>query len=213
MDSARRSVITIALLLFVASVMLLGCGRKRLDQEYVAFRLHSRWEFAGEIRSIEVIEESSNEDTDYVVQVATRSQRTLLANVSDIQGRLRLAGLDASSLGHVRIRFDPPIPILPQKLQVGDTEQWEAVEVREGDASWHCRVRLQTTILKPLPVAAYNSTFEDIIRVRVDYAYEEPSITPFLASESEWWFARGVGIVRYQLGSRPYEDVVSYDIP
>jgi len=213
MDFGHEAVIRTGGLILVLSVMLLGCGTPHPDQEYVALRLHSKWEFNGDIRSIEVVDETSDHDTEYTVEITTRNNRTVLTRFKYSGGRLYVVGLDASLMGYSEIRFDPPIPLLPSTSKIGEMERWDAEEIREGNPSRSFRIRVQTTVLKPFPVVCAGDTLNDIFRIRVDYAYQEPSVSPFLAGESEWWFAREVGIVRYQLGSRPYEDVILFDIP
>jgi hypothetical protein len=200
----------IAGLLVVAIAWISGCGTRNLDQQHLAIRLHSRWEFLSNILWIEVTDSTRNRAVEYTLQIGIESRGIVVAGVQLVKERLLLSSLDGSSMGYGSIRFDPPIPILPNSLNVGDSQTWETMETHYGDSNQRYKVRIRTTVLESSPVEAAYATFDDVLRIGIDYAYEDPSTTPFLAGESEWWFARGVGIIRYELGWGPYIDVVTY---
>jgi hypothetical protein len=200
----------LALLFIVAIILLWGCSTRYPDQQYMALHLHSRWDFGGALRWIEVADSITDHAEEYTLHFGIGTRGIVIAMVRYTEGRFSLTAVNGAPMGYPAILFDPPIPILPPSEKVGETQTWEAAEIHEGNPSQRFRVRVQTTVLEPSPVTAADTTFNDVLRIRVDYAYEDPSTMPFLAGDSEWWFARNVGIVRYQIGWYPYQDVISY---
>jgi hypothetical protein len=210
MCTYHRNVPKIAALFLVTTLLFLGCGSRYPDQQYMALRLHSRWDFSGALRRIEVADSAGDDVTEYTIQIGVGIHGVVLSGIRYVGGRFYLATIDGSPIGYGAVHFEPPIPILPPSAKVGEMQTWETVEIHEGNPVQHFRVRVHTTVLEPSPVMAADTTFDHILRVRINYAYEDPSTMPFLAGESEWWFAQDVGIVRYQIGWYPYQDIVSY---
>ena len=205
-----RNILKIIALSIVVILLFLECGKRYPDQQYLALQLHSRWNFNGTLRWIIVTDSSMDDAAIYSLQIGVGTHGIVQAGIVNTDGRFRLVSLDGSQMGYGVIQFEPPIPILPPSRKVGETQTWEAVEIHDASPKQRYRVRVQSTVLEPSPVVAADTIYQDVLRIRIDYAYEDPSITPFLAGESEWWFARDIGIVRYQIGWYPFQDIISY---
>ncbi|MEE9225094.1 MAG: hypothetical protein V3U68_02730 [Bacteroidota bacterium] len=100
------------------------------------------------------------------------------------------------------IRFDPPLPLLPSSLRVGDSLVVDSNEQWRDSVGTSFAIRSVVTVVGQEDVTVPAGDFEDCIRVRQAILYEDRSV-PHLFTWIEFWYAEGIGWVKYdsQAGS------------
>lgn len=94
------------------------------------------------------------------------------------------------------IRFDPPLPLLPPSSQVGDSLVVDAEEQWRDSVEYSFAVRSVVTVVAVEDVSVPAGNFEECIRVRQAIFYEDSSV-PHLFTSIEFWYAQGIGWVKY----------------
>ncbi len=106
---------------------------------------------------------------------------------------------DASQLGWPRITFDPPIIASPFSGKAGQIHTHEGYEIREDARKTRLRIRVDCVMEGIEDVQVPAGSFLACLREKVTYTYIDSTDTPYLAGEARWWFARGVGAVKFQM--------------
>lgn len=106
-----------------------------------------------------------------------------------------LAGVD------LQVHFYPSLPFAPWSKIIGDTLLVPAVEIRSDSVNSHFRIQVECEIMAIEDVTTPAGTFPDCIKMRVKYTYLDEKVRRIFADEIVRWFARDVGIVRYQTGA------------
>jgi hypothetical protein len=215
----------------MSAVSLISCGRQFPADQYAALRENARWDYDGPIRSIEVTHiipnVPSEEQTSYVLFVSGITGVPVQATLHQYRRRIYLDQLDFSAQGNSILRFEPPLPVTPSTGRIGDREIIESTEIRGGDSSAAegltpaIRIRMQITVVKPIPMTINERIIKDILRIRVQYAYVNAfpigmegldGKGPLLAGESQWWFGRNIGLIRYEVGPYGVGSLVSFSV-
>ena len=103
-----------------------------------------------------------------------------------------------NSAGMPAAYFEPAIPFTPWSVTVGDTMLVTAAEIRGDSVNTHVRVMIQFQIMAIEPVTTPAGAFEDCIEMRMSYKTRDNSIPSIFDGDSFWWFARDIGLVKYE---------------
>lgn len=106
---------------------------------------------------------------------------------------------DASELGWPRLTFDPPIIASPFSDQAGRIHIHEGYEIRRDARMTKLRIRVESVIEGLEDVRVSAGSFPACLHEKVTYSYLDSTDTPFLGGEAHWWFARGVGAVKFRM--------------
>ncbi len=101
----------------------------------------------------------------------------------------------------LQVHFFPLLPFAPWSKIVGDTLLVSAVEIRSDSVNSHFRIQVACEILGIEDITTPAGTFRDCIKMKVRYSYLDEKVRKIFADEIIRWFARDVGIVRYQTSS------------
>lgn len=101
----------------------------------------------------------------------------------------------------LQVHFYPPLPFAPWSKVIGDTLLVSAVEIRSDSVNSHFRIQVACEIMGIEDVTTPAGTFPDCIKMKVRYIYMDEKVRRIFADEIVRWFARDVGIVRYQTAS------------
>lgn len=96
------------------------------------------------------------------------------------------------------VHFVPSLPFAPWSNIVGDTLLIAAVEVRADSVNTHVRVQVEYEILAVETVVTPAGIFEDCIKVKMAYTPLGTEAARLIAPEITRWFARDVGIVKFE---------------
>ncbi len=99
-------------------------------------------------------------------------------------------------------QFDPPLPVGPFSGTVGDQTCLESIETRVDSTKRTHRIKVCYTIESNDRVDVPAGEFQSCIRMRMDYVYIDHPDRPFLEGQYLYWFAKGVGLVRYSLNGQ-----------
>ncbi len=96
------------------------------------------------------------------------------------------------------INFDPPLPYSPWTNLIGDTLMITTVEIRADSINNHLRAVVKYEIIDIETVSTPSGSFADCIKIRIVYRLLDKAESSFIDGESTLWFARDVGLVKYQ---------------
>lgn len=107
----------------------------------------------------------------------------------------------ALSQVNLQVHFYPPLPFAPWSKIVGDTLLISAVEIRSDSVNSHFRIQVAYEIMAVEDITTPAGTFPECIQMKVRYSYLDEKVRKIFADEIIRWFARDLGIVRYQASS------------
>lgn len=105
--------------------------------------------------------------------------------------------IDRSDSGFY-VHFIPELPFGPWSDLVGDTLLIEAVEIRNDSADSHIRIMVGYEIFGIDTISTPAGRFEGCLRVGINYSTSENPPMSFLKGNNIYWFARDVGLVKYE---------------
>lgn len=182
--------------------MIIGCARDKFDPtRYNSFQLGNEYAYSGMMMKtkIDSVNTGSSEieyfltDRDSLGQVASREVYVKK------DGRIGWKAFDGSIQGMLKHTFDPPLLASPFSDQVGQTFTQEGVEIRSDAQRTTLRYRFTAEIEALEDVAVPAGQFPRCIKMKGVYTYLDPTTSPFINGEARWWFAREVGVVKYEI--------------
>ncbi len=96
------------------------------------------------------------------------------------------------------INFDPPLPYSPRTSLIGDTLLLTTVEIRADSINSHLRAQVQYEIMAIDTVWTPSGNFPDCIKLKMIYRLLDKAESSFIDGETILWFARDIGIVKYE---------------
>jgi len=94
--------------------------------------------------------------------------------------------------------FEPGIPFSPWINLIGDTLLYDGAEVRADSVNSHYRIRVEYEILDIEDIITPAGTFDDCIKVSMNYRTLGNGDQKYFDGETIWWYAADVGIVKYE---------------
>lgn len=95
--------------------------------------------------------------------------------------------------------FEPPVPLTPWSLTVGDTLLFSAAEIRSDSLNSHLRMQAELEIISTEPVTTPAGAFQDCVEVRLSFKPLYSRQEQMIQGNLYWWFAKDVGLVKYAL--------------
>ena len=96
------------------------------------------------------------------------------------------------------INFEPPLPYSPWTNLIGDTLLFNTVEIRADSINSHLRAQVKYEIMDIDTVRTPSGSFADCIKIKMIYRLLDEGESSFIDGESILWFARDIGIVKYE---------------
>ncbi len=93
--------------------------------------------------------------------------------------------------------FEPPIPITPWSLTVGDTLLFSAAEIRSDSLNSHLRTQAELEIIATEPVTTPAGGFQDCVEIRLSFKSLYSRQEQLIQGDLYWWYAKDVGLVKY----------------
>jgi hypothetical protein len=200
-------------------IVVIGCEPRFQANDYLAIHINAAWNFDGPIRSLEVVDSIpdrySEQKTTYLLRILDRKGTPIQAVLLQRGRQITLNELNLTGQSNQMIRFVPPLPISVLTNHVGDIVTLETTEFRDNRLEPAAHARIQIIILSPMKITIGDTVLTDILRLQVQYSYYDSFPTasgPYLAGESEWWFARNLGLVRYIIGQYGMGNLKSYSL-
>jgi len=193
---------TAVIILFLIAVILSGCIQKVEQKALIDFTtyfpLHGGdyYLYSGLMGRCEVSSDLEN--------IYTFTSYDSAGNVIQWQDFLKYSGTVTlrNIINHsdsvYSVHFLPSLPFGPWSILVGDTSLVEVIEIRNDSANTHTRVMVGYEVLGHESVTTPAGTFADCIKIGMIYSSPEYASTMILTGESAWWFARNIGLVKYE---------------
>jgi len=182
-------------------VLTISCGTKFVPSDYFPLKKGNSRIFSGPMGHVVVTEQVEMGDSlqyilsfgDTLGNVAWQEKYVL------IQGRVYWFEFAPKIPFLPEITFEPPIEISPISGRVGFKKIVDVIESRKDSANtaWRLQIEYEIESIEQVVVAA--STFPNCIRMRISLAYHDPTDAPLMEGGNTYWFAKGVGIVKYVL--------------
>jgi hypothetical protein len=109
-----------------------------------------------------------------------------------------LKSLNIALPGIPEIHFEPPLPFAPWSNVVGDTLHHNSIEIRADSINSHLRILAEYEIMEIDSIMTPAGIFNDCIKVLLTYRTLDDTESKYLDGESIYWYARDIGIVRFQ---------------
>lgn len=191
-----------ALSLFLIAVMLFGCIQRVEQKANIDFSLYfplnngNHFLYSGPLGRCEVSSSQNNLFTITYYDSSgniSRWQDFQLNHDTVLMNNI----IDRSDSGFY-VHFFPSLPFGPWSNLVGDTMLVEAVEIRNDSANSHIRIMVGYEILGIDSISTPAGKFDNCIEVGMTYSTSENPSTSFFQRTSVFWFARNVGLVKYE---------------
>jgi len=182
-------------------VLWAGCTQQEFNGAlYSSFRQGNEYVYShAHLKSVVQSEKETPEGIEYVVVSLDSAGNELMREVYIKQGnRLLWKELDGTAMGMLRYSYDPPLWAVPFSDQMGKTDSYVSQEARSDAQKTRLRIRVDTVIenIEAVRVAAGN--FPACIKVKSTITYLDSTSSPFIQGDARWWYARGMGVVKYQ---------------
>ena len=179
-------------------LLILACSKEFISSDYYPMEKEFTWTFTGSISQIKVTEED---------KVASGRNLTVtffdsLKNKSWEEGyierdqRLYWHTFKPASPLLPTITFDPALPITPISEKRGEKEIVEATETRYDSTTTTSRIRVEYEVEDIGDIEVPAGKFRSL-RLKMTILYLDDDVQPLLAGTSYWWYARGIGPVKY----------------
>jgi len=192
------------LVIFVFIIASLSCS----SEETQFFPLHyfpvsedNSWSFSGSISQIKIKSVKEEKNTKLVTLNYTDSLSILLwqEDYEIKDEHMYWKNFEPSVLLIPDISFEPPLPITPFSKKMGATKRLTTTEMQKDSLTRECSVQVDYEIMAVETVTTPAGTFSDCIKVKMSFKYLEMTATPYFLGDHIWWYAEGVGPVRYEL--------------
>ncbi len=190
------------LLLVWLTMLLLSCETRKFDSStYVSFHPGNEYSYSGAMLTTTV--ESSREskvgvelsvvDRDSAGGIVSRETYLIAA------GKLWWSEFDGTPQGMLRHRFEPPLLASPFSDNIGQEFSQEGLEIRSDTPQTRLRYRMDSQIEAIADVTVPAGYFPRCIQMKSRFTYLEPTASPFIVGEGRWWYAKGIGVVKYEI--------------
>ncbi len=159
------------------------------------------WSFSGSVSQIKVRNVDQQKSNKLVTLIYTDSLSTLLwqEDYEIKDEHMYWKNFKPSVLLVPNISFEPPLPITPFSRKIGATKRINTTEVHTDSLTRECSVQVDYEISAVEPVTTPAGVFPNCIKVKMSFKYLEMTATPYFLGDHIWWYAEGVGPVRYEL--------------
>jgi len=111
---------------------------------------------------------------------------------------IKLKSIFSVSNNIPQIHFEPPIICAPWTYLVGDTLLSDIIEIRGDSINSHLRSQVKYEVMAFDTVITPTGHFPDCIKIKMTYRTLDETGLKLLDGESTIWFARDIGIVKYE---------------
>jgi hypothetical protein len=180
-------------------ISLFHCGEDFNSQNYFPLDENYMWTFSGPLRGIKVtLKESVARGEKFtVVYSDTLGAPSWEEEYVKKNNRIYLKSYKSFSKFIPTATFEPPIPITPISENRSEIEVFESTVTHYDTAVASFKILVENVIEEIETIEAPAGQFDQCIRMKVTISYEDPPPLPLFAETSYWWFAKGIGPVKY----------------
>jgi hypothetical protein len=192
-----NKILTLSLLL----MLLAGCGKNKFNPgDYVTFQPGNTYTYTGPMTVAVDSALTTPEGVEYIIKDVDGEGQVLSREVYLKKGgQSWWKEFDGGGMGIPRFQFDAPVLASPFSNRVGAKYSGEGVEIRADGTRLRYRLDAEVEAIEDVEVPA--AKFPACIKIRSAYTYLDTTSNPLISGEASRWFARGVGIVKFQMSS------------
>lgn len=181
------------------AAFLMRCHKKFSSADYYPMKKDYTWVYSGPTSKIKITDEKdlasgSQFTLTYYDSLGEESwQEVFVQKESGLYWLSFISRLTSPS----NITFNPPLPITPMSNKIGTGERVKSTESRNDSTTTTLGIRVENEIDAIEDVVVAAGKFSNCIRVKMTIIYTDPTERPLFAGTSYWWFALGVGPVKF----------------
>ncbi|MDZ7724930.1 MAG: hypothetical protein U5R06_19505 [candidate division KSB1 bacterium] len=184
--------------------LVMACNEKEpVFKPIVYFPVHdgNTWEFSGSISKILMTETGNGIQTFQLIYYDTLDT-ALWSETHVLQdSQLYWKTFEPNLPLFPRIMFSPPLPYAPMSERMEFSTSMVFTETQTDSATRRSQIRIDYNINRIETVITPAGTFHNCLRMKIAVTYLDVAASPVFAGEHVWWYARGVGPVKYELPS------------
>ncbi|MBN2355742.1 hypothetical protein JXO59_06490 [candidate division KSB1 bacterium] len=179
----------------------LTCTKSFSPAAYFPLKLGYTWFYSGLIHTMEVTEVAMlQKGEQYTIAMYDSSETILCKETYLLKGKqIYWTSFQPDVATIPNIYFEPAIPIAPISDKIGETFSLHVFEKRDDGTG--CRVRVTGRIEDAGSQKTGIGTFADCIKMHLQYEYLDEACSRLLAGSTYYWYARDVGIIRFEMPS------------
>ena len=189
------------LIFFFLLIISLDCEKRFQGTDYYPLKMGNNYEYSGSMGKSAVTNEIGDEK-EKVYVISFYDQTGNIAWTEEFvakEGKVFLRSFNPAKPVMPTFSFFPPLPFTPVSNKVGDKEVFQISEYHADSSVVNLRVKVDYAIegIEDLSVPAGN--FKKCIKMRITYTYLDTTSFKFMEGDNWWWYAKGVGMVKYQV--------------
>jgi len=182
--------------MFVLLLSALSCGRS----SFFPLKRSNEWRFSGIIGALRISAGPDSTDGIYTLTYFD-SLGTPLWNegILPVNEQILWKSFEPIVPGENLMKFAPPLPLLTDVPGPGLVE---ALQIMSGPDTVSIQISemvYEYDLERADPVTVPAGSYAHCLILRTQIRYLETVTAPLLAGENTWWYARGVGPVKYEL--------------
>jgi hypothetical protein len=197
--NSYASIMKKILIIALGLLLLAGCGRNKFNPEdYVTYQPGNSFTYTGPMIVAIDSARTTPDGVEYIIMDVDANGQVLSREIYLKKGgQSWWKEFDGGGMGVPRFQFDPPVLASPFSDKVGAKYSGEGVEIRADGSRLRYRLEAEVVAVEEVDVPA--AKFPACIKIRSAYTYLDTTSNPLISGEASRWFARGVGIVKYQM--------------
>jgi len=192
---------SLILYLFLPLLFFGGCGKRFEGKEYFPLATGNGYEHSGMLGKSKVTESTGDEKTEvYTLSYYDEEGKVIIYSEEYVveEGLVLKRSFTPAVSGFTSFSFSPPLLYSPFSDQVGASQTLKLREYRENQSQEIFGIVVDYQIEKIEDVSVAAGSFEDCIKMRISYSYQDSTDVRFMFGDYFFWFAKGVGIVKYE---------------
>lgn len=192
-----------ATFIIVFGLSVIRCGDQFEPVTYFPTEKGNSWIYDGRLREIKVIDQNKiGRQQHYIIAFMDSSGEILWREIYYQRNKaLYWKALETDALVIPSMSFEPPLPVAPFSNRLGQVMTLNAVEKRQVPTSESVHVSLFYEIESIEECTVPAGTFSNCVKVHMHYNYIDKNVIPYLQGHSYFWYANGVGLIKFILPS------------
>jgi len=188
-------------LFFLILFFLSGCGKKFEGGNYFPLTAGNLYEYSGMLGKSKVTQTAGDEKIEiYTLSYYDDAGDFIIYTEEYVveKGLVFKRGFPPSAKEFTSYSFSPPLLFSPFSDQTGAERTVQSTEYRSNKIQEIFQIKVDYRIEKIEDVSVKAGFFSDCIKMRMDFTYLDTTSVRYMHGDNHFWYARGVGMVKYQ---------------
>ena len=178
---------------------------------YFPIQPGNTWQFSGSISKIEISVESSKDNEFQMIYYDTLNTALWAERYVLQDSQIYWKTFEPNIELFPRISFSPPLPYAPISDKLEFSTNMLSTETQTDSSVRRSQIRIDYQIKRVESVMTPAAIFKDCLMMKISISYLDVTASPVFAGEHVWWYAKGVGPIKYELPSAEGE-LLSYNV-